>query len=418
MTETTRRTATALVALAVTGAAGSLAHAADAIVKPGPWRAVIGTPIGELPFNLELAQNGAAWTATLINGPERVDAEITTVAGATLAFEFPSYGSRIAGAVGADGVMTGTIALKRASGPYVVPFTARHGATHRFAADAAPAAGDVSGRWAVTVTSAGGTATSGIGEWTQTGRLVDGAVIYVNADTRFLHGELNGTELALSTFDGGTGSLWKAVLKPDGSLEGRSFSMVGASVSTWRAVKDPTVALPDPHTLTYLKPGYDRFDFTFPDLDGNPVSLSDDRFKGKVVIVTIAGSWCPTCHDEARFMAPLVKENRARGLEAVALQYEYSPVFEQAVAACRAFARRYGIDYPMLIAGTADKAAASKTLPMINAVLVYPTMIVVDRSGQVRRIHTSFPGPATGAHHENFKREFTALIDELLSEGA
>ncbi|MDX2222637.1 MAG: TlpA disulfide reductase family protein, partial [Rhodospirillaceae bacterium] len=394
MTETTRRNAAAMVALAVTGAAGGLSHtvaAAAAQVKPGPWRAVIDTPIGELPFNLDLAQTNGAWVATLINGPERVDAEITTVDGATLAFEFPSYGSRIEGTVGADGVMTGTIALKRSSGPYVVPFTARHGLTHRFVADGAPSSGDVGGRWAVTVTAASGTATSGIGEWAQAGRLVDGAVIYVNADTRFLHGELNGAELALSTFDGGTGSLWKATLQPDGTLAGQSFSMVGSSVSTWRAVKDPTVALPDPHTLTYLKPGYDRFDFKFPDLDGKPVSLSDDRFKGKVVIVTIAGSWCPTCHDEARFMAPLVKENRARGLEAVALQYEYSPEFDKAVAACRAFARRYGIDYPMLIAGTADKAAASKTLPMINAVLVYPTMIVVDRTGAVRRIHTSFP---------------------------
>ncbi len=96
--------------------------------------------------------------------------------------------------------------------------------------------------------------------------------------------------------------------------------------------------------------------------------------------------------------------------------YEYSPDFEQAVKACRNYERRYDVQYPMLIAGTADKEAAGRTLPMINAVLVYPTMIFVDRQGGVRHIHTGFPGPATGEHHEEFKREFYNLMGELLAE--
>ena len=96
--------------------------------------------------------------------------------------------------------------------------------------------------------------------------------------------------------------------------------------------------------------------------------------------------------------------------------YEYSPEFDKAVSACRRYVSRYDIQYPMLIAGTMDKEAAAKTLPMINAVLVYPTMIIVDRTGAVRHIHTGFPGPATGAHHEEFKSDFYKLMDELLAE--
>jgi len=72
--------------------------------------------------------------------------------------------------------------------------------------------------------------------------------------------------------------------------------------------------------------------------------------------------------------------------------------------------------YPMLVAGVADKEAASRTLPMINEVLVYPTMIIVDRQGAVRHIHTGFPGQATGALHEQFKAEFNTIMDELLAE--
>jgi hypothetical protein len=36
----------------------------------------------------------------------------------------------------------------------------------------------------------------------------------------------------------------------------------------------------------------------------------------------------------------------------------------------------------------------------------------------VRRIHTGFAGPATGAHHEEQNQELSALVDALLNEPA
>ncbi|MBM3514836.1 MAG: TlpA family protein disulfide reductase [Alphaproteobacteria bacterium] len=413
---TTRRAAGtgALMAALVGSAAGARGATT---VAAGDWRFAIATPIGELPFNVELKNVGSQWIATLINGTERIVAEATSVDGATLTLTFPSYGSVISGTVGDDGKMKGEIRLTRATGPVVLTFAASHGESYRFFPDGPAPAADVGGRWAVTTTAADGNKANGLGEWTQKGAAVNGSVIYVNADHRFLTGEMRGSELFLSTFDGGFGTMWRGKLGANGEFSGQSFSMAGNAVSTWIAHRNETAELPDPNTLTYLKPGYDRFTFRFPNLDGMPVSIDDPAYKGKVVIITIAGTWCPTCHDEAAFLAPYIKANRARGLEAIALQYEFSPEFDKATAACRNFAKRYGIDYDMLIAGTSDKAAASKTLPMINAVLVYPTMIFVDRRGEVRRIHTSFPGPATGIHHERFKREFHALMDELLGEG-
>ena len=275
----------------------------------------------------------------------------------------------------------------------------------------------IGGRWRLTSTSAATQETrTGLLELTQNGAEVTGAAMFFNADSRFLNGTVRDGEVYLSTFDGGTGSMYRGRLNTDGTLSGQSYSFVGRSVADWTAERDATAQLEDPAKLTYLKDGYDRFEFSFPDLDGNMVSLSDDRFKNKVVVITIGGSWCPTCHDESAFFSPYFNANKHRGLEAVGLMYEYSPAFEDAARACRRYAARYDIQYPMLIAGTADKDAASETLPMINAVLVYPTMIFVDRNGEVRHIHTGFPGPATGAHHEEFKREFYKLMDELLAE--
>lgn len=393
--------------------------AATKTVPAGDWRFTFDTPLGEMPFNLELMNKGDTWSAAFINGPERMAAEVTQVLGDSLVIEFPSYNSSLAGAMIDDQTMQGVVRFNRRDGPAIVPFTATHGQSHRFFDEESKPSANVDGRWALTSSSslASGVIREGLLELTHDKSVVVGTSMHTTGDSRFLTGTLRGDELYMSNFDGGTGSFWRGTLQPDGTLKGQSYSLVGRMVGEWSAKRDATAALADATKLTYLKDGYDRFEFTFPDLDGNMVSLDDERFKDKVVVITIGGSWCPTCHDEAAFFSPFFNENRDRGLEAVGLMYEYSTDFEVAAKACRNFGRRYDVQYPMLIAGTADKEAAGRTLPMINAVLVYPTMIIVDRRGEVRHIHTGFPGPATGEHHENFKKDFIRKIDDLLSEG-
>jgi len=79
---------------------------------------------------------------------------------------------------------------------------------------------------------------------------------------------------------------------------------------------------------------------------------------------------------------------------------------------------KFGIEYTTLIAGVSDKDEASKTLPMLNAVLAFPTTIFVDRHGRVRLIHTGFAGPGTGEHYTELKRSFEAMLETLLRESA
>jgi thiol-disulfide isomerase/thioredoxin len=167
---------------------------------------------------------------------------------------------------------------------------------------------------------------------------------------------------------------------------------------------------------TGLKDPAVKLEFTFPDLDGKPVSLADPRFQGKVVIVTLAGSWCPNCHDEAALLAQLYREFRGQGLEVVSLMFEHFGDFAQAAAATRRFREEFGIEYPTLIAGISDKDEAAKALPQLTGVFAFPTTIWVDRTGTVRKIHAGFSGPATGEHYTRLVEDFTQFTELLLAE--
>jgi len=135
-----------------------------------------------------------------------------------------------------------------------------------------------------------------------------------------------------------------------------------------------------------------------------------------VLVITLAGSWCPNCHDEAAFLEPLYQEYRAKGLEVVSLMFEHFGDFARAAAATTRFRQQYGINYTTLIAGVSDLDEASKKLPMLSQFYGFPTTIIVDRTGRVRKIHTGFSGPATGEHYTQFVVEFRKNLEQLLAE--
>ena len=184
---------------------------------------------------------------------------------------------------------------------------------------------------------------------------------------------------------------------------------------TWTAQFNPSAALPDPAKLTFVKPGQ-TFTFAFPDAMGKTVSLADPRFKGKVTVVQILGSWCPNCMDETRFLAPWYARNKDRGVEVVGLAFEKTASMAESGPKLQRMADRFKIQYPILLAGTNDKAEAARALPALSRVAAFPTTIFIDKRGTVRHIHTGFSGPGTGVYYDQYVSEFNALIDKLAGE--
>jgi thiol-disulfide isomerase/thioredoxin len=228
---------------------------------------------------------------------------------------------------------------------------------------------------------------------------------------------MRGDELYLSAFDGAHVYLLRATVSPQGVLKGKFWSGL-AWVEDWTAQRDPDAELGDAEARTTIRDDTWSFGFTFPDETGKPISLADAKFHNKVVIVTLAGSWCPNCHDAAGFMVPFYQQNREHGLEVVALMFEHFGDFERAAHAVGEFRRKFGIEYTTLIAGISEKDDAATKLPQLNGVFAFPTTLFVDRRGRVRRIHTGFSGPATGEHYEQLTRSFAETAQTLLAEGS
>jgi peroxiredoxin len=410
------RSAAARGALALLIAAGALAACSSPPEAPlGLYRAVASTEGGDLPFGLELAREDGAMVAYLINGPERVRATNVTLEGAELTVQMPGYQNRIVAAF-KDGRFEGTLNILRPRGVVrELRLVAVPGETWRFfpKPDAEPL--DFSGRWALTYRDADGAETPAIAEFSQQGHVVTGTVLRSSGDDRYLAGEARGDTLFLSRFDGGTAYLILARLGAGGTISGEQYTG-GGSRDAFSGKRDPAAVLDRASAQTTLKPGVDRLEFSFPNLDGNLVSFPSERYAGKVVLVTVGGSWCANCHDEALFLEQLLASRGAQGLEVIQVMFERTLDFASQSQAARGFAEKFGIDYPVLVAGTVTDDDVLQKLPQVAAFKAYPSMFVIDRKGVVRAIHTGFAGPATGAHHEEQSRELTALVDALLSE--
>ncbi|RZL40119.1 MAG: TlpA family protein disulfide reductase, partial [Pedobacter sp.] len=274
--------------------------------------------------------------------------------------------------------------------------------------------GNYSGSYDVIFKSPDGKEEKTVGLFKQTGNKITGTFLRVTGDSRYLEGTVQGNEFQLSAFIGSSPSYYKGKFESDGTLTGEILSARGSQPFT--GVKNKDAALPDAYKLTYLKEGYKTLDFSLPDVNGKKISLKDDKYKNKVVVLTITGSWCPNCIDEAGFIAPWYKENKKRGVEVIALHYERQTDAEYAKKALTNFRNRFGIEYDQVIAGKADKQAVAESLPALNSFVSFPTTIFIDKSGNVAKIHTGYNGPATGKFYDEFVKEFNSEIDELLKK--
>ncbi|KKN84141.1 hypothetical protein LCGC14_0292240 [marine sediment metagenome] len=365
-----------------------------------------------LPFNLAVAKDGdGSYKMQIYNAEEVIDVDEIEIKGDSIRMQTPVF----------EGYLAGTFTENKIQGQFIkesldriVPFTAVYGTEDRFSAKLEQTERNVTGIWETYFSPDLEEEYVGKGIFLQDDNKVTGTFRTTTGDYRFLEGILDGDSLKLSSFDGAHAFLFTAKVT-DSSMNGVFYS--------GNHFKEPFVAarndgfeLPDPDSLTFLNEGYDKLAFSFPDSDGNMISLADKKYQDKVVIVQLMGTWCPNCLDETKFLVDYLKQDT--NIEVIGLAFESAKTKEIAFKAIERLKDRVAVNYPILLAqfGSYDKKEAQEKLPMLNHILSYPTTIFIDKKGDVRKIHTGFNGPATGEKYVEFKKGFNALITQLSNE--
>lgn len=374
----------------------------------GTWDATVVSGGVPVPFRMEFATQGTQVQAWFFNADARTPSTFGRLENGSLLLRFDHLGTRLE-AKWNDGHLEGTYYGDKKTG--TLAFRAQPASAQPETQGSAPS---IAGEWEIAHVKSG----KGEAAWRflvqQSGADVTATVLRVDGDMGALSGRYRNGKFVLSHFSGARSALLLIEPQADGSLHlklNRDTEYRAVRPKEARAEGLPAPTDPDLHTS--MKDPAEPFRFSFRDLNGRAISESDPRFRDKVVIVSILGSWCPNCHDEAPFLAELDRSYRDRGLAIVGLAFEEADQLADPVR-LRAFVEQYGIGYPMLVCGEPDQA--SEKMPQLRNFDAWPTILLLGRDGRVRKVHAGFPSGGSGAVYTQTKQQITADVESLLAE--
>jgi thiol-disulfide isomerase/thioredoxin len=389
----------------------ALAPAALSESVAGLWNATVNVAGTEIPFKIEFSGDGAAVKGWFFNGDAHEESSSGEFKGGSLVLNFDSYAAVLKATV-KDGVLDGEYKSSRGKAQAIHAVRA---STQTASEVHAP---NISGLWYLE-----GVNSSKKGEkaWRffvqQKGAEVTASILRVDGDTGALSGAYKDGKFVLSHFSGARPSMLTVTPQADGTL---ALELSGQHHEGVISGLRPEVArakgLPEPVDATAhtaVKDPSQPFTFSFPDLNGKIVSNTDAKFRNRVVLINITGSWCPNCHDEAPFLASLYNKYHAQGLEIVALSFEEAAQLENPVR-LKAFIKEYGINYTVLLGG--ETSTAKEKLTQALDWDSWPTTFFVGRDGLVKQVHAGFPGPGSGELYKQATHEFTAEVERLLAQ--
>lgn len=384
----------------------------------GLWRGELLIDESErLPFHFDIKGSGDNLLFEFKNGEERIVANKIRTTADSVFVEMPVFNSLFCLHKQSGVQLSGVWKNLNRGNDYAIPFVAKHGNRERFDIPKNPIMDPLGGKfWEVTFSPETDELSPALGvfSYESEGR-VTGTFATEKGDFRFLEGLYCDSTLRLSCFDGAHAFLFKAKKNTNGELDGVFWSGKHWQ-EPWRAKKNDSFSLSNPDSLSRLTVPSKEIDFSYPDLSDNMISLSDQKYSGKAVIIQVLGSWCPNCADESKMLQEFYDEHHANGLEIIGLCFEATRDMEMAKKRVKKFKESLGIEYDLCIAGYANKKEATETLGFVDAISSFPTSIVLDKERNLMKIHTGFYGPGTGAFYEDHKNELGELLDSITKD--
>ena len=387
-------------------------------IKNGMWRGVLLLNLEnniELPFNFSVKSSKGKKQLIIQNAQERIVIDNILLKNDSLNFKMPVFDSEFRTRMINDSMLEGVWINHSRTENNRIKFSAAFGNVERFGFPAekksAPFYG---GKWEVTFSPTLKDSSKAIGVFNMDdlGNKMSGTFLTETGDYRYLEGKMYKNKLYLSCFDGSHAFLFIADNNGTEIINGDFYS--GSHwKENWIGKRNNAFELHNPEDLTKLVSPDVKIDFSFLNLDKIKISLSDNRFKNKPVVVQIMGSWCPNCMDETAYLASVYNEFNKKGLELISVCYERTTDFEKSKENLLRLKKRYNLKHEILITGLTGKESASQSLPFLTKIFAFPTTIVLDKEHHVKTIYTGFSGPATGLEYEKFKLHFENVMTQI-----
>ncbi|RZZ86768.1 TlpA disulfide reductase family protein [Pseudoxanthomonas winnipegensis] len=384
----------------------------------GQWQATADNGTARIPFRYDIVEGKQGLVGSFFNGDEPVTSTAARGDDHHLQLRYDAFDRVLDLTRNPDGSLSGTYSPVNANAK-AVPWkiSARRGLAQQAADAGAP---DVEGLWVIPAKSKKANEFAWRFMVHQEGGRLSASVLRVGGDTGALTGTWKNGQFDLANFSGTRAAL--ATVKPARDDKGNTTLDVGLSdregfvhYTAYRPEVARRLGLPDVPDLgkhTSVRDPDEVFAFSFKDLQGRLVSNTDARFRNKVLLVDVSGSWCPNCHDEAPFLEALYRKYHAQGLEIVTLDFEDQAEYADP-ARLRAFIDRYKPQFPVLLAGTTDQV--QEKLPQAVNLDSWPTTFFIGRDGKVKHVHSGFSAKATGRFNGEVHKEFDSQIQSLLA---
>jgi thiol-disulfide isomerase/thioredoxin len=379
--------------------------ALSACSRPMPehWTGTLSLPEGtQIPFEMNLSLAGPKPSGHFVVGNEKTPIPEISWDGKALDFQFSEYGADMH--VTWDGSqLSGEYRRIRSSGTKVFPVRATPKSETAVASPNAPAAGTYLVRFDDDKEGESRTVAK---LWSEAGTPY-GTFIAPDGDYGLLKGAPNDNGIQLSRFTGWQAFAIEIHKNGTGTFHAASLDMP-KPFKLARYVDAPSLR------ETTMKNPASSFAFACSSLSGETVRNTDERFKGKGLIVDIMGTWCHNCMDESPVLQKIYTASGRDKLEMVGLSFEVKEDEALGRKNLSQYRDRFGLTYPLLYCGSVDDSNVDQKLKsQLENFFAYPTTLFIDKTGKVRTIHAGFHGPGTGDQYEPQVQRLQSLAAEI-----
>lgn len=375
---------------------------------PGSWyRAVLKfDKFGDLPFYLHIPEIGRNGKAFVVNGSETVEfkaewrANEVSITGpwsytSLIEAEVDKTTHKLQGQWTRDTPLWGAVVRDFEATPVVVTDPQQRFST----LGSEPATSSAGGTWKFVFKEHGDG--KGIFEQTPDGVIRGFIKPGQLGDVRFLAGNVHGSKVGLSQFNGNSANLVLAELSPDGNSMTGTVSMQNVWNETFTATKVEGYKFVN---KVQLKPGKSSLSLT---------GLA--KYKGKPTLAIIFATWCPSCNDAYPFFKEMYSKYHSQGLEVLGVAYDLSEDRKSNQVQLDSFRKKYDIPWELLQVPCTPETWAKHMPSELEGWDGFPIIALVRADGTVQTVFGGWFGPATGVEGEHLKTWLEDSTKSLLT---